>query len=153
VSLAVRSRRGPGASPRQPTSRLRIAVFAERPRFCNGDAARKAGYLGKPVAATGAMLVAGDGMPIVRAATARPMTAQDADFRAGFEARAIGIARLCCAGESLLLAKHRGRRIAHTFWRKRGYAPVEGPVAAITWKEHAEADENPEPIQCRAREF
>jgi GNAT superfamily N-acetyltransferase len=39
------------------------------------------------------------------------------------------------------------------FWRKRGYAPVEGLVTALAWREHGEAEESPKPMQYWLREF
>lgn len=39
------------------------------------------------------------------------------------------------------------------FWRKRGYAPVEGLVATLSWREHGEAGESDKPMQCWLREF
>ena len=33
------------------------------------------------------------------------------------------------------------------FWRKRGYAPVEGLTASFEWKEHGEAAESAKPMQ------
>ena len=39
------------------------------------------------------------------------------------------------------------------FWRKRGYAPVEGFVTELAWKEHDEAGESPKPMQYWLRRF
>ena len=39
------------------------------------------------------------------------------------------------------------------FWRKRGYAPVEGFVTELPWKEHDEADESPKPMQYWLKRF
>jgi len=39
------------------------------------------------------------------------------------------------------------------FWRKRGYAPVEGFVTELAWKEHGEAGESPKPMQNWLRRF
>lgn len=33
------------------------------------------------------------------------------------------------------------------FWTKRGYAPVDGCVTELAWKEHGEAGESPKPMQ------
>ncbi|MCB2060557.1 MAG: GNAT family N-acetyltransferase [Novosphingobium sp.] len=39
------------------------------------------------------------------------------------------------------------------FWKKRGYAPVEGFVTELAWKEHGEANESPKPMQYWLRRF
>ncbi len=39
------------------------------------------------------------------------------------------------------------------FWRKRGYAPVEGLTGSFSWKEHGEAEENEKPMQFWMREL
>ena len=33
------------------------------------------------------------------------------------------------------------------FWRKRGYAPVEGLTTQLAWREHCEEGESPKPMQ------
>ena len=33
------------------------------------------------------------------------------------------------------------------FWRRRGYAPVEGLTTQLAWKEHGEVGESPKPMQ------
>lgn len=39
------------------------------------------------------------------------------------------------------------------FWRKRGYAPVEGLITELAWKEHGETDESPKSMQYWMREW
>lgn len=39
------------------------------------------------------------------------------------------------------------------FWTKRGYAPVEGFVAELGWKEHGEMEESVKPMQYWMREL
>ncbi|MCC6829311.1 MAG: GNAT family N-acetyltransferase [Novosphingobium sp.] len=39
------------------------------------------------------------------------------------------------------------------FWRKRGYAPVDGFITQLPWKDHDEAGESPKPMQYWLREF
>lgn len=39
------------------------------------------------------------------------------------------------------------------FWRKRGYAPVEGLVTQFEWKDHRDAGETAKPMQYWLREF
>lgn len=41
----------------------------------------------------------------------------------------------------------------HGFWRKRGYAPVEGFTTELNWKDHRDAGETPKPMQYWLREF
>ncbi|MBM3594930.1 MAG: GNAT family N-acetyltransferase [Alphaproteobacteria bacterium] len=50
-------------------------------------------------------------------------------------------------------ARPGGYRPLDAFWRKRGYAPVEGFVTQLTWKEHGEAGESSKPMQYWLREF
>ncbi len=39
------------------------------------------------------------------------------------------------------------------FWRKRGYAPVEGFITELPWKDHREVEESPKPMRYWLREF
>ncbi|WP_298200612.1 GNAT family N-acetyltransferase [Novosphingobium sp.] len=99
---------------------LRIAVFADFPYLYAGDPAYERDYLREFAAAPDAVLVAAfDGARIVGAATASPMAAQKAEFRAPFEARGIDTATLFYFGESVLLADYRGRGIGHAFFDHR----------------------------------
>lgn len=173
---------------------LRIAVFAAYPYLYDGDAAYEAEYLKEFIAAPDAVLVAAfDGAKIVGAATASPMWAQKAEFRAPFEERGIATANLFYFGESVLLPDYRGHGIGHAFfdhreaqardcgaraatfaavirpgdhparpdgyvpldmfWTKRGYAPVEGFVTELGWKEHGEAEESVKPMQYWMRQL
>lgn len=50
-------------------------------------------------------------------------------------------------------ARPAGYRPLDAFWRKRGYAPVEGLVTQLAWKEHGEAGESPKPMQYWLRRF
>lgn len=173
---------------------LRMTVFAEWPYLYDGDPGYEAHYLKEFIEAPDGVLVAAcDGERIVGAATASPMWAQKAEFRAPFEARGIVTQDLFYFGESVLLAEYRGRGIGHAFfdhreaqarqcganaatfaavirpehhpdrpggyvpldafWRKRGYAPVEGFVTELAWKEHGEAEESPKPMQYWLRQW
>lgn len=99
---------------------LRIAVFAAFPYLYDGDAAYEAEYLKEFIAAPDAVLVAAfDGAKIVGAATASPMWAQKAEFRAPFEERGIDTSRLFYFGESVLLPDYRGHGIGHAFFDHR----------------------------------
>jgi GNAT superfamily N-acetyltransferase len=111
---------------------LRIAVFAAFPYLYDGDAGYEAEYLKEFVAAPDAVLVAAfDADRIVGAATASPMWAQKAEFRAPFEARGIATDRLFYFGESVLLSDYRGHGIGHAFFDHReGQARGCGSTAA-----------------------
>ena len=101
-------------------AQLRIAVFAAYPYLYDGDAAYEAEYLKEFVEAPDAVLVAAfDGQRIVGAATASPMWAQKAEFRAPFEQRGIETDRLFYFGESVLLPEYRGHGIGHAFFDHR----------------------------------
>ncbi len=50
-------------------------------------------------------------------------------------------------------ARPDGYRPLDDFWTKRGYAPVEGLVTRLAWKEHGEEAENPKPMQYWLRRF
>ena len=99
---------------------LRIAVFADWPYLYAGDPVYEAHYLQDFMAAPEAVLVAAvaDGR-IVGAATASPMMAQPAAFRAPFEEKGIDPAGLFYFGESVLLPEWRGRGIGHAFFDHR----------------------------------
>lgn len=169
-------------------ARLRIAVFSAWPYLYDGDEEYERDYLHEFMEAPDGVLVAAlDGDAIVGAATASPMWAQKAEFRAPFEERGIDTQRLFYFGESVLLPEYRGQGIGHAFfdhreaqaracgadsttfaavirssdhpsrpvgyvpldafWRKRGYAPVEGFVTELAWKEHGEVNESPKRMQ------
>lgn len=99
---------------------LRMAVFAAWPYLYDGDAAYERDYLREFAAAPGGVLVAAlDGNRIVGAATASPMSAQKAEFRAPFERRGLDTARLFYFGESVLLPEYRGRGVGHAFFDHR----------------------------------
>ncbi|MCJ2179458.1 GNAT family N-acetyltransferase [Novosphingobium album (ex Hu et al. 2023)] len=99
---------------------LRMTVFAEWPYLYDGDPAYEARYLREFVAAPDGILVAAcDGDRIVGAATASPMQAQKAEFRAPFEARGLDVSRLFYFGESVLLSAYRGQGIGNAFFDHR----------------------------------
>ncbi|MEZ5708288.1 MAG: GNAT family N-acetyltransferase [Blastomonas sp.] len=99
---------------------LRITVFREWPYLYDGDAGYERAYLAEFAAApNAALVVARDGARIVGAATASPMTAQKAQFRAPFEERGIDTAALFYFGESVLLPDWRGQGIGKAFFDHR----------------------------------
>ncbi|WP_232493172.1 GNAT family N-acetyltransferase [Novosphingobium kaempferiae] len=175
-------------------ARLRMTVFATWPYLYDGDPVYEEDYLREFVEAPDAVLVAArDGDRIVGAATASPMAAQKAEFRAPFEARGLDVDRLFYFGESVLLAEYRGQGIGHAFfdhreaqarrcgadaatfaavirarehpdhpadyvpldgfWTKRGYAPVEGVVTQLAWKDHRDVADTAKPMQYWLRRF
>lgn len=50
-------------------------------------------------------------------------------------------------------ARPAGARSLEPFWRKRGYAPLEGAVARFSWREHGEAEESAKPLQLWLRQL
>lgn len=50
-------------------------------------------------------------------------------------------------------ARPDGYRPLDEFWRARGYAPVDGLVTHLAWKEHGEAGESPKPMQYWLRQW
>lgn len=121
MSLEVRLFTGPEIlAAIDDLARLRMTVFAEWPYLYDGDPAYEADYLREFVKADHAVLVAAcDGSRIVGAATAWPLVAQDADFRAPFAAHGFDPSRLFYFGESVLMAEYRGRGIGHAFFDHR----------------------------------
>lgn len=99
---------------------LRITVFRAFPYLYDGDAAYEADYLADFAAADGAVVVvARDGAQIVGAATAAPLTAQDAAWQAPLAAAGFDMARTFYFGESVLLEGYRGHGIGHAFFDHR----------------------------------
>ena len=50
-------------------------------------------------------------------------------------------------------ARPAGHRGHDAFWTKRGYAPVEGLVTRLGWKDHGEAEESMKPMQYWMRQW
>lgn len=195
--MDVRIRALEGAEVRRSAARLaqlRIEVFAAWPYLYDGDAAYEEAYLQEFIEAEGSVLIAALAADrLVGAATASPMHAQKAQFRAPFEARGIATQALFYFGESVLLPEYRGQGIGHAFfdareeaarlqganaaafaavvrpidhpdrpadyrpldpfWRARGYAPLEGLVTQLAWKDHREVAESAKPMQYWLRRF
>ncbi|MCT2400459.1 GNAT family N-acetyltransferase [Novosphingobium mangrovi (ex Huang et al. 2023)] len=113
---------------------LRMSVFAEWPYLYDGDHAYEIAYLGEFVEAPDGILVAAcDGDRIVGAATASPMPAQKAEFRAPFEMRGFDVSRLFYFGESVLLPEYRGQGIGHAFFDHREEQARKCGAAAATF--------------------
>lgn len=123
---------------------LRITVFAAYPYLYDGDAAYEAEYLKEFIAAPDAVLVAAfDGAKIVGAATASPMWAQKAEFRAPFESRGINTSQLFYFGESVLLPDYRGKGIGHAFFDHREGQAVRCGAKAATFAAVIRPDDHP----------
>lgn len=123
---------------------LRITVFAAYPYLYDGDPAYEAEYLREFTEAPDAVLVAAfDGSRIVGAATASPMHAQKAEFRAPFEARGIDPATLFYFGESVLLPDYRGRGIGHAFFDHREAQARECGATAATFAAVIRPEDHP----------
>lgn len=128
----------------EPLAALRITVFAAFPYLYDGDAGYEAAYLKEFIAAPDAVLVAAfDGPRIVGAATASPMWAQKAEFRAPFEARGLDTGKLFYFGESVLLPDYRGHGIGHAFFDHREAQARRCGAAAATFAAVIRADDHP----------
>ncbi len=125
-------------------AKLRIAVFAAWPYLYDGDPSYEADYLREFIAAPDAVLVAAfDGPRIVGAATASPMVAQKAEFRAPFEARGIATEALFYFGESVLLPGYRGQGIGHAFFDHREAQARACGATAATFAAVIRPDDHP----------
>jgi GNAT superfamily N-acetyltransferase len=123
---------------------LRISVFSAFPYLYDGDAGYEAEYLKEFVAAPDAVLVAAfDADRIVGAATASPMRAQKAEFRAPFEARGIATDQLFYFGESVLLPDYRGHGIGHAFFDHREEQARRCGASATTFAAVIRPDDHP----------
>ena len=101
-------------------ARLRIAVFAAYPYLYAGSLDYERSYLAEFTASPDAVLVAArDGQRIVGAATASPLTAQDAYIREPFERCDIDPRAIFYFGESVLLPEYRGKGVGHAFFDHR----------------------------------
>lgn len=145
MSLSVRPLTGAEiAAGIDDLAMLRIAVFAAWPYLYDGDASYEADYLKEFVAAPDAVLVAAfDGARIVGAATASPMAAQKAEFRAPFEARGIDTGSLFYFGESVLLPRYRGQGIGHAFFDHREAQALRCGAKAATFAAVIRPDDHP----------
>ncbi|GGC00183.1 N-acetyltransferase [Novosphingobium endophyticum] len=113
---------------------LRMTVFAAWPYLYDGDEVYEREYLHEFMQAPDGILVAAcDGDRIVGAATASPMAAQKAEFRAPFEARGLDVSRLFYFGESVLLPEYRGQGIGHAFFDHREGRAVRCGATAATF--------------------
>ena len=122
------------ASALEDLARLRCEVFAAFPYLYDGDLAYEREYLREFAAEPGSVLVvASDAGRIVGAATASPMAAQKAEFRAPFQARGFDTARLFYFGESVLLPQYRGAGIGHTFFDHREASARDGGATHATF--------------------
>lgn len=121
MTLTVRKLEAAGIGQAlEDLARLRIAVFGQWPYLYDGSMEYEAGYIREFAAAEGSTIIAAcDGDRIVGAATASPMWAQKAGFRAPFAARGIDGKSLFYFGESVLLPEYRGLGIGNAFFDER----------------------------------
>ncbi|WP_395395402.1 GNAT family N-acetyltransferase [Novosphingobium sp. BL-8A] len=133
-------------------ARLRIAVFAEWPYLYDGDFAYERDYLAAFAAARDAVLVAAcEGDRIVGAATASPLSAQEAALSAPVERAGHDPSRLFYFGESVLLPAWRGQGIGHAFFDHReAQARRCGAGGAIFASVVRPADHGDQPADYRA---
>lgn len=123
---------------------LRMRVFADWPYLYDGNAAYEADYLKEFIAAPGSVLVAAcDGNRVVGAATASPMAAQKAEFRAPFEVCGLDTDNLFYFGESVLLADYRGQGIGHAFFDHREAQAIRCGATAATFAAVIRPDDHP----------
>src|SRR6056297_965093 len=114
-------------------ARLRIEVFRAFPYLYDGDLAYEESYLQVYRESEDAILVgAWDGERLIGAATGTPMEDHAGDFGAAMAGCGVPLESIFYCAESVLL---QGYRPLDAFWRKRGYAPVEGAVARFRWKD------------------
>ena len=121
MSITVRTLAGADTGAHlSDLARLRIAVFAAFPYLYDGSEAYEAEYVREFAAEPGSVLVAAfDGDRVVGAATASPMAAQKAEFRAPLQARGYDTSAMFYFGESVLLPNYRGQGIGHAFFDHR----------------------------------
>ena len=121
VHLTFETLSGPALLPLLPDlARLRIAVFRDWPYLYDGDEAYERRYLGAYAEAPGAaVVVCRDGAQVVGAATCEPMTQAHAPVRDAFAAAGLDPALFCYFGESVLLARYRGRGAGVRFFAER----------------------------------
>jgi GNAT superfamily N-acetyltransferase len=121
VHLRFETLSGPALHPLLPDlARLRIAVFRDWPYLYDGDEAYEQRYLRAYADAPGAaVVVCRDGDAVVGAATCEPMTQGHAPVRQAFEAAGLDPATFCYFGESVLLARYRGRGAGVRFFGDR----------------------------------
>jgi GNAT superfamily N-acetyltransferase len=101
-------------------ARLRIAVFRDWPYLYDGDEAYEQRYLRAYADAPGAaIVVCRDDEAVVGAATCEPMTQGHAPVRRAFEEAGLDPAAWCYFGESVLLARYRGRGAGVRFFVER----------------------------------
>lgn len=121
VHLTFETLAGPALHPLLPDlSRLRITVFRDWPYLYDGDEAYERQYLRAYADAPGAaVVVCRDGAAVVGAATCEPMTQGHAPVRQAFEAAGLDPTTFCYFGESVLLARYRGRGAGVRFFTDR----------------------------------
>ena len=145
MAIDVRTLTGREVADRLPDlAALRIAVFAAFPYLYDGDEAYEAEYVREFAAEPGSVLVAAlDDGRVVGAATASPMWAQMAGFRAPFEDAGLDTRKLFYFGESVLLPEYRGQGIGHAFFDHREAAARAAGADAACFAAVIRPDDHP----------
>lgn len=123
---------------------LRMRVFADYPYLYDGDMEYERDYIREFADEPGSVLVAArDGVSIVGAATASPLSAQKAEFQAPFTNKGYDVSRLFYFGESVLLPTYRGRGIGRAFFELREDAAREAGASHAAFCAVVRPDDHP----------
>lgn len=120
-NIYLRRVSGSALAPYLPAvARLRIEVFREFPYLYDGSLSYEEQYLETYRRCPESVVVlAMDGERIVGASTAIPMKAEEAAFRAPFEARGYDPDHIFYLAESVLLPSYRGQGLGVRFFEER----------------------------------
>ncbi len=113
--------KGDGILPHLPAlAGLRMTVFREFPYLYDGDAGYERGYLRTYASSPRAAIIAAfDGEEVVGASTCLPLKDETGNVPAPFVAAGLDVGRYFYFGESVLLARYRGRGIGVRFFEER----------------------------------
>ncbi len=101
-------------------SRLRVAVFRDFPYLYVGDPAYEARYLRSYLDAPDSLVVlVRDGEKVVGASSALPLSAEQAELQAPWQANGLDVSRVWYLAESVLLPEYRARGLGVRFFEER----------------------------------